>query len=497
MIDASSGLAGLALSLLNIFRDVEIAVAMALTIALSGLVLFVWFVLGVAAPAFAQLGRAIKAVRAADTRARFAQLLPQIDSVLGRQRLLRSGWTRYRLGLVPATVGDGELWRARASASRFYSLGALEQAGLDLKLYQALPNYFIGIGLMLTFLGLVAALYFASQGVASADVKDAQVALGALLQAATFKFLTSIAGLFGSLVLSIGCRILTIELGRRAERLARMLDDRVPVLDPAEQGAQQLKLLEQLPGVLAQRFGEELEIKLRETLPEILADAQDRMGATGADPVAQMRLLMEEFRSALSQSTFAEIQGLADTLVEIRGSLRGLHTGFRDSGDDFAKRVEQSSAAWQSNILDSGKVLQDTLGQIEQTAAKLRLAAEPVAKIAERFDRAAGEIVNAANGIVAAQGSMGGVVEGLGQVATTLKSSMTDYRERFADVDRSLGLAFKTFAEGSEAQRRHVQDFVRELDQHLDKALTALGTGVGDLTTAVEDLHTALKARSS
>lgn len=492
MFGSPDGLAGLAISLLDVFRDIEVAVTLALILAGGGVLLLLWFALGIAAPAFAQIGRAIRVVRGAETRGRFAQLLPEVDQVLGRQRLLRSGWARYRQGFVASPPGVGDPWRARTSAARYYSLSGLEQAGLDLKLFQALPNYFIGVGLMLTFMGLVAALYFASQGVGSADVKDAQAALGSLLQAATFKFLTSIAGLFASLVLSIGYRLLTIELGRRADRLARLLDDRVPVLDPAEQGAQQVRLLEQMPGILAQRIGEEFEIRLRDTLPEILADATDRFGASGNDPVGQMRLLMEEFRAALSQSTFAELQGLADALIEIRGSLRGLHTGFRDSGDDFAKRVEQSSAAWQTNILDSGRVLQDTLAQIEQTASKLRLAAEPVGKVAERFDKAAQDIVAAADAILRSQGQMGQVAEGLGQTANVLKASMTEYRERFAEVDRSLGQAFKVFAEGSETQRRHIQDFVREVDQHLDKALSALGTGVAELTQSVEDLQRTL-----
>jgi hypothetical protein len=74
--------------------------------------------------------------------------------------------------------------------------------GLNFPVWQALPNYFVGVGLLFTFFGLVAALQFAS-GAVAADIDEAQGALRNLLAAATFKFMTSICGLFSSIVFSV------------------------------------------------------------------------------------------------------------------------------------------------------------------------------------------------------------------------------------------------------------------------------------------------------
>jgi len=63
---------------------------------------------------------------------------------------------------------------------------------------------FVGVGLLLTFFGLVSALFFATQGIAQGtDFNQTQNALRDLLHAASFKFYTSVAGLAASIALSL------------------------------------------------------------------------------------------------------------------------------------------------------------------------------------------------------------------------------------------------------------------------------------------------------
>lgn len=70
-------------------------------------------------------------------------------------------------------------------------------------LMQALPSYFTSIGLIFTFVGLVVALYFAARGFRSGDIEEARGAILQLLNAASFKFLTSVAALTGALLISL------------------------------------------------------------------------------------------------------------------------------------------------------------------------------------------------------------------------------------------------------------------------------------------------------
>lgn len=90
-------------------------------------------------------------------------------------------------------------------------------------LMQALPGYFTSIGLIFTFIGLVVALYFAARGFRSGDMEEARVSILQLLNAASFKFLTSVAALIGSLIISVFLRFSdSIMRGEAENSIARI-----------------------------------------------------------------------------------------------------------------------------------------------------------------------------------------------------------------------------------------------------------------------------------
>jgi hypothetical protein len=109
--------------------------------------------------------------------------------------------------------------------SAYITLASLERSGLRLGLMQALPNYFVGLGLVMTFLGLIAGLWFASQGMRAADMIEARAALVHLLNSATFKFLSSVAGIAMSLVVSLAFRISVQSLRIRLDRLCDRIEE--------------------------------------------------------------------------------------------------------------------------------------------------------------------------------------------------------------------------------------------------------------------------------
>jgi hypothetical protein len=89
---------------------------------------------------------------------------------------------------------------------------------------QSLPGYFTSIGLIFTFMGLVVALYFAAKGFRSGNIDEARAAIIALLNAASFKFLTSVAALLGALVISLFLRFNLAGLARRSHDLAEHIE---------------------------------------------------------------------------------------------------------------------------------------------------------------------------------------------------------------------------------------------------------------------------------
>src|SRR6202012_195036 len=104
----------------------------------------------------------------------------------------------------------GVVRQSTARPQTFLNLGVAREKLFGLKMMGSIPGYFVGVGLLLTFVGLVLALYKAAAAVNSADAAGMQNATRELLQVATFKFSTSIAGLGSSIALSLVFRTYTI-----------------------------------------------------------------------------------------------------------------------------------------------------------------------------------------------------------------------------------------------------------------------------------------------
>ena len=229
-------IAPLARVYLSMFNSPATAILLSGGLVLAGILLVLWFVVLKVRPALSLLDRlTAECARAAARSGRQDGL----DRVLG-----------------PSFLGpDWRAWRAAGTAggrpSAYITLASLERSGLRLGLMQALPNYFVGLGLVLTFLGLIAGLWFATQGMRTADMAEARAALVQLLNSATFKFLTSVAGIAMSLVVSLAFRISIQSLRHRLDRLCDRIEE------VAARAAPQAEAPPSLNGgaVLAERVG--------------------------------------------------------------------------------------------------------------------------------------------------------------------------------------------------------------------------------------------------
>jgi hypothetical protein len=229
-------IAPLARVYLSMFSSPATAILLSGGLILMGVLAVVWFVFLKIRPMLEQLDRLIgECGRASGQIGRQDAL----DRVLGTS-FLGPDWRAWR-----ASSGTG------VRPSSYITLASLERSGLRLGLMQALPNYFVGLGLVLTFLGLIAGLWFATQGMRTADMAEARAALVQLLNSATFKFLTSVAGIAMSLMVSLTFRISVQSLRSRLDRLCDRIEE------VAARAAPQAEAPPSLNGgaVLAERVG--------------------------------------------------------------------------------------------------------------------------------------------------------------------------------------------------------------------------------------------------
>ncbi len=194
-------------------------------------------------PVVAAVRRARREVEACEGPAAFRARFAQISRELGADPILGEAWKAW-VPTVQPFPGEGEVLAYARRPRDQFDQGLLVRA-LNLRFYEAVPNLLVGLGLLFTFIGLVAALHFASRGVAAADITTAQASLRDLLGAATFKFATSIAGLASSILFTWRERA---QLHRAQHELARLcdaLEARMVPLTAEGLAAAQLEVLRQ------------------------------------------------------------------------------------------------------------------------------------------------------------------------------------------------------------------------------------------------------------
>lgn len=237
---------------------------------IAGGALAIWidFRIRHAAPVLRGLDDAIAAVEESEGQGGFRRRFGAVFQRLADNPVIGEVWRGYAATIAPAPGQEDALGYTRRPQESFNE-SLLAHAGINLRFYNAVPNFLVGAGLLFTFLGLVAALYFASRGVAAAEVQEAQRALRELLSAATFKFVTSIAGLGSSMLFSWREKALLHRIHRRFARLCTALEARMVPLTAESIGIAQLAEIRQQQQEL-QKLGRSLLVRVPETVEERL-----------------------------------------------------------------------------------------------------------------------------------------------------------------------------------------------------------------------------------
>lgn len=220
-------------------------------------------------PVLQGLDEAVRVVEGCEGQAALRQRFPAVFRKLADNPVVGEAWRAFAPTLSSAPQSDDAVGYTRRPAESFDE-SLLVAAGINLRFYHAVPNLLVGIGLLFTFTGLVAALYFASAGVAAADVGEAQTALRELLAAATFKFVTSIAGLGSSLVFSWREKTELHRAHRLIGRFCSALEARMaPVTGESVAAAMLTELRSH--GALLRRLTRDLFVRLPEGVEEGIA----------------------------------------------------------------------------------------------------------------------------------------------------------------------------------------------------------------------------------
>ncbi len=213
-------------TLFNVFTHSEVAIGLAGGMIIIGVGIFLYLFVAFYIPTKSKLDQLIDEVRNINNSMDMAENFSYVNNAMREVSFVYHSWRELRKHFVFPEPGTKGPIRSTVGPSEFFNMETAEEGGITIKQYSHIGDHFVGIGLVFTFLGLVSGIYFAAQGLGG-DTEQAKQGLVLLLGAATFKFMTSIAGVGIAVLFSIGYNKIYHNLQMGFIELSTLLEARI------------------------------------------------------------------------------------------------------------------------------------------------------------------------------------------------------------------------------------------------------------------------------
>ena len=530
---------------LSFFIRPEVTWCLASGIFLFAVGMWAWLRFRLVQEASMALARAKGTIKRLSSPEDFTENAEALYEELRKNPLIGPEWQNFWDHLVPP--GHGKPIRRTRESEYYFNENLLDHAGVNLRFYVAFPGYLLGIGLLCTFFGLVAALYVASMAMDQEPDKLVGI-LQNLLSAASFKFINSIAGLGSSMLFSWQIREIFHDFSLQTGSFCRTLNELIPCVSPemllaerSDETAKQTEILRRLPEEIAKGIETKLAfslIRLVDPLAEKVEAVANRITEISREAVEKM---VKEFRSQLVGAATEEIAVLIRGLQATRESVEGMGAQLASSAKRFdeemtnaskhvyermaegAGRVEQSFRNTAQQLEGSlnpltGKIvaltesfstmeskmktnmelfggtvegLRTLLADFRLTTEQLANASTPLTAASQDLAAMSKRIQESNEATVQALKQLSSFSASIGETTQQTRAIWDAYRDRFEKVDDDLKGMVDQLGNGFTRYHDMVDAFIRQLDQSMAKSTQALGASIVELNATLEKIEAA------
>jgi len=412
-------------------------------------------------------------------------------------------------------------------AHDYFSEQLIVSPTVNLRLFFAIPNLLIGVGLLLTFFGIVIALNIASSGIAGGTAASSDKALQDLLGAASTKFSSSIIALICSLTFSgwqkhyydkiittiddICHRFEELTINRSVEQLVyEDIKIQKEIRDCFNSFATDISL--KIGEVLANKLPESIELSMK-PLTETLIKIADKMEKTGENGMQDM---IQKFMDRLHNATSNEMSSLADNLKQLQSGLTNVLDAISSTGSTFgntmfnaAGEINNSLKPVSENLNSFGEVisgvtnnislllkefesnitgLNHTVENFNTIAKSIDIAGQPILSANRSISEASNSLTDVSNNIKSLIDSSKTSLQSVENISSGLEKAWISYQEKFEKVDTDLEKAFRIMQDGLKSFTGEAEKFIEGMDSKFAQSLTAFSGAVEELKDSIEDL---------
>jgi methyl-accepting chemotaxis protein len=409
----------------------------------------------------------------------------KVSKALSDDILVSDAWLAFGKTFVRDKTKDKVKYFATGRPQAFFNASVARDHMFGLRLMPSVPGYFVGLGLLLTFIGLVIALYKAAHG-SGASADEMTRSLKDLLNAATFKFATSIAGLFASLVLSLLFRTYGILIERAFERFCRVLESRLRfvnaqtlALQALHSQREQVALLQEMTTAkYMQDLGQAFADKVKPAIEGVMGPLKQDVDK---DRKQGLEDLVRQFMEALRGSAGQEMAQIGEVLKETTGALKGMREDLAETGDKFAAKMGEASAAFVAIVTQAGgqlgKSTEGSRTAIEEALKALTQAADDMRRHLEDYATKAGERTGSA-----LDAALKEVLEGLSRHTQSFETSLNAFLQKLTnDAANAAGTARGVIDDTTQA----ANDAADAVRKSLGEVLTGLRTDIERMSASM------------
>lgn len=421
-------------------------------------------------------------------------------------------WEEYAETTVIDSRDGQDLRRNSVRPSNFLNV---EDLGFGPGILRIVPGLFVSLGLLCTFLGLVAALNTLGTDLNNGS-KPEDVVIK-LMTIASAKFVMSLAGLACSIVFSVVLRGSQGRLDHALHGLCYEIERRLSFISLEDLGFRQLKAVEEQREAyrkIGMEFVEQLQRPLNE-LPTRISESISSSIATEMKPMfdkiglmgtSGMETMVGDLSTQISSKVGLALEKASQALTEAAKQISGMVDRMDTSTNQMGKGMETAIGQMASAIADlrgqiaaSGDAATNTMTEgadklLSVMNDTLKGIRDNTAAGAEAMKAAAAEMRMAAEGFTrelaaATENGVTQVSQRIGTVSDAADQAITNAgQEMLTAFGRTSAEIAKVGADMSATLGSEVVGHLNALGKQLEELVGAVNEGVGGMRSASTSL---------
>jgi len=430
----------------------------------------------------------------------FAKNFNFLDQDLREIPKIKVAWSEFAETIFrPELDESGNLVKPCQNTVRPQEFFNLRDLGVGPDFVKVFPSVFIGVGLSLTFLGLIAALGTAVDAInaSGANTASIQASIAGLLKISSAKFYASLFALFTSIVMTLSLRVMAWRLIGLLKEVNDAIEAGVQYLGPEKLSIDANKLLsEQLVQLqtfntdLALKIGEQVQVSLTESLAPVVQKLDNMGGDMAQQNIEAIKDIAEEVTKGIQGSASGAMDRVAETLDNISTKLGGLSetlgSALSNFDADFTQMLDGLKHSLKESADGVSAGINESMGQMSQN----------IGQTAEDVSQIIGGLTTSVQSLASAGADISR--EGGEELRRQVEAASRQASEQMAQAGQELSSGFRQSTEefvsslsGAAVQLKEFESSLIMLPSQLGEVNSKLGDSASQITAASEQFGSA------